>query len=63
MPVYITRSSTFTAMSDVIGFTWSVDGFWRARVPAVAGVADTFYVWAYRQGSYQPSAAQVIVSE
>lgn len=63
VPVYITRSSTFTSMSDVVGFTWSASGFWRVRVPATPGVADTFYVWAYRQGSYQPSAAQVIVSE
>lgn len=63
--VYIVRNSSgvFGNMTDVVGFTYSVDGYWRTRIPLVPGVDDTVYVFAYTAGRYQPSGQRLIVEE
>lgn len=63
--VYIVRNSSgaFVAMSDVVGFTYTVDGYWRTRIPVVPGVDDTMYVFAYQAGRYQPAGTILIVEE
>lgn len=60
--VYITSGPVYSP-SSVVGFTLSVAGDWRVRVPTVPGVPDTFYVHIYRQNAFSPSATRVIVSE
>lgn len=59
--VYVTRDATINAATDFIHGGISVAGNYKITVPLLPGVPDTFYVHAYRQGTYNPSAAMVVI--